>query len=60
MKYPVCFAFALLLTALLLQSVNSQKKLIFIQELFRHGARFPIYKVDGDESDFAAKGHILG
>ena len=41
--------------AILLFCCYSEKKLIFIQELFRHGARYPIYPTPTDGSDYATE-----
>lgn len=58
-KNLVCLG--LLLIVLQLQPVSSVKKLIFVQELFRHGARFPIYAAkDVDMTDYALDQHSVG
>lgn len=44
------YFFGLVLT--LLSCSVSEKKLIFIQELFRHGARYPIYPSDTDGTEY--------
>lgn len=40
---------------------NAQEpKLIFVQQVFRHGARYPIYPKPEDHSNFASKQHAVG
>jgi len=40
----------ILLLLLILIIIGATKKLVFIQELFRHGARYPISSVPKDSS----------
>lgn len=51
----------LICMCMLIQLCTPKKKLIFVQELFRHGARYPIYaarNVDG--TDYAVDQHSVG
>jgi len=43
----------LLLSVYLLLPAVQLRKLIMVQELFRHGARYPIYINNGDYSQYA-------
>lgn len=54
------FVLLFLLVLLNNNSVLAQKKLVFVQELFRHGSRYPIYPRSFDGSDYAAKEHSIG
>ena len=36
------------------------KKLIYVQELFRHGARYPLSTFDTDNSEFASEERLKG
>lgn len=50
-----------LLVVLQFHPTLCEKKLIFVQELFRHGARFPIYAAkDVDMTDYALDQHSVG
>jgi hypothetical protein len=40
--------------------VQTEKKLLLIQELFRHGARFPIFPMVVDGSDYAEREKSVG
>lgn len=60
MKSLGCLRLTFLLLILLLQPLRSENKLVFIQELFRHGARYPLFANINDKSDFASRDHVLG
>lgn len=51
-----------ILTLLLIASLASaeEPKLIFVQQVFRHGARYPIYPNDKDGSKFAMEQNAVG
>lgn len=36
-------------------NVATPRRLIFVQETFRHGARYPIQSMSNDKSDFVIK-----
>ncbi len=38
----------------------SSQKLIMIQELFRHGARYPVYPKNDDMSNYTFAEHSFG
>ena len=38
----------------------AEKKLIFIQEMFRHGARYPLYPSAGDKTEYADELKSIG
>ena len=61
-KSPILFHILLLAVAVfsLAAVTSSEKKLIFVQELFRHGARYPIYPTTIDGSDYAINEHSEG
>jgi|JI6StandDraft_1071083.scaffolds.fasta_scaffold253415_1 hypothetical protein len=51
----------LVLLCLTASAAESQSpRLIFVQQVFRHGARYPIYPSQKDGSDFAIKQHSVG
>jgi len=52
--------FLILIVAAFLTLVSTKPKLIMVQELFRHGARYPIYPNDIDKSSYALKDNAMG
>lgn len=58
-KFGLLLAVALVFCAFV-QVAVAEKKLIFVQELFRHGARYPIYVNSEDGSSYAAQEHSVG
>ena len=48
------------LLLLIIQLCHAQKKLIFVQELFRHGARYPIYPKSYDNTTYAIDLNSVG
>lgn len=61
MKSATLLLIGLLACIFLMQVTVAQKKLIFVQELFRHGARYPIFPTkDLDKTDYVINEHSLG
>lgn len=50
----------LIAVILVLTYLASAQDLIFVQQVFRHGARHPIYPSDLDGSNFTVKQHSMG
>lgn len=50
----------LLQIVLLLIAYATSKRLIYVEEVFRHGARYPIRKMTNDKSDLAEEEQLLG
>ena len=46
---------AALLILIFLINAAMPRRLIFVQETFRHGARYPIQSMSNDKSDFVIK-----
>lgn len=54
-------SFLLILAFLSASLTEAQSpRLIFVQQVFRHGARYPIFPSSKDKSDFATEQHSVG
>lgn len=57
----MCRASLLLLALLLLAiTIAHSRKLIYVQEIFRHGARYPIRAMSNDDSEYVESEKMSG